>query len=155
LDNLINGTEIYTNRTSKDHRNKTIRVCEGLKLIRYNSKGEYILDENGILAIQDGGIENYLEKLGTEKDLDFIIKGLTKKSLKNQFWYNIVYVLIGGAIGLITTMATQYNKEAEIKQVQAQASAINDKHDSCQIGLQQMRLEITSLKNEIDFLKFS
>ncbi|PKQ46659.1 hypothetical protein [Confluentibacter flavum] len=74
-------------------------------------------------------------------------------SLKNQFWYNLMYVLIGGAIGLCTTMAVQYNEGEEIERLHKSAYELNDKHDSLNIGLHEMRLEIISLKTELDSLK--
>jgi len=66
-----------------------------------------------------------------------------------------MYVIIGGAIGLGTTMATQENKGEEIERLHKSAYELNDRHDSLKIGLQQMHLELTSLKKQVDSLKNS
>jgi len=138
-------------------REKSKELCKALNLIRVKSNSQYELDEKGILAIQDGGIENYLNNMRLDKDLERTVKDLTKKSLKNQVWYNIMYVtvggLIGGLIGFLTLLVTPNNTEILIQELHKMAEQEADNDDSFQIDIQQMRLEITSLERQIDSLK--
>jgi hypothetical protein len=49
-------------------REKSIELCKALNLIRVRSNSVYELDEKGVIVIQDGGIENYLNNLRLDKE---------------------------------------------------------------------------------------
>lgn len=144
--------------SSKDKlREKSNELCKALNLIRAKSNSQYELDEKGILAIQDGGIENYLNNMRLDKDLERTIKDLTKDNLNNQFKHNIIFVCIGGFIGLLTTaitMAVQPDSaEQYINKINEMVEQDMRISKDFQTDIQQMRSEITSLQNEIDSLK--
>ncbi|WP_445734785.1 hypothetical protein [Mariniflexile sp.] len=147
---------IQTHSTKKDVR-KALLICKALDFLSVKSGNLYELKENAILAIQDGGIEKYLENIRLDKDLEKTIKDLTKKSLKNQIWYNIMYVtvggIIGGLIGLLTLLVSPNNTEKLIQELHKMAKQKADNDDNFQTDIQQMRLEITSLEKQVDSLK--
>src|SRR5690606_15810297 len=87
-------------------RKKSIQICKSLNLIKDKPKSNYELDEKGIIVIQDGGIENYLNNLRLDKDLERTIKDLTKDNLEKHFKRNLIFVSLGGLIGFITGIAT-------------------------------------------------
>ena len=70
------------------------------------SGNQYQLCEKGILVIDDGGIEKYLENIKSGNDLDNEIKFFTGKRLKDDVKNNIKYITLGGFIGLITSIST-------------------------------------------------
>ncbi|MBU3012287.1 hypothetical protein KO506_12800 [Polaribacter vadi] len=135
-------------------KKKSFRVSKALELIKLTSqKYTYELSEKGVFAIQDGGIEKYLENIRTEKDLDLTIKELTNKRLKYDILYNIMYIFIGASIGLLTTLARPDNTEKYIEQLNKLSFEKTELNDSFQKRLNDMNIELSLLKNEIDTLK--
>ncbi|KJD31836.1 hypothetical protein PW52_16445, partial [Tamlana sedimentorum] len=150
---------VHDTGTSPDIKRKikSKKICKALNLIRLKSNNQYELDEKGILVIQDGGIENYLNNLRLDRDLEKTIKDLTKENLENQFKHNIIFVCLGGVIGLLTTAITMAVQPDSAKQYINKINEMveQDKRISkgLQTDIQQMRSEITSLKKQIDSLR--
>ena len=128
-----------------------------MNLIRAKSNSQYELDEKGILAIQDGGIENYLNNMRLDRDLERTVKDLTKENLEKQFKHNLIFVCLGGVIGLLTaaiTMAVQPDSaEQYINKLNEMVERDRLIYKDFQTDIQQMRSEITSLEKQIDSLK--
>ena len=72
LNLLFDNGHTSLNNQSNDLRRKSINICKSLNLIRNKSGTLFELDEKGVFAIQDGGIEKYLSNIRTEKDLELI-----------------------------------------------------------------------------------
>lgn len=69
LSELFNGDSVSEHKDISDLRSKAILTSKSLMLIKKSSNLNRIeLDEKGILAINDGGIENYLSKYSSDKD---------------------------------------------------------------------------------------
>jgi hypothetical protein len=151
LDNGLNNVVRF--HSSSEKVKKAIRICKALNFIKQTSPNSGELCENGILAIQDGGIEQYLSNKITEKDLDFTIKELTGKRLKYDILYNIMYVLIGALISFITILVQPDNSEKYIKQLNKLSSEKNELNDSFEKRLNDMNTLTLELKKEIDSLK--
>jgi hypothetical protein len=97
LSELLNGNTCSDNNGNTSLRKQSIRIFKGLNLIKPSTCAkQYELNNNGVLVLNDGGIEKYLLNVSTEKDLDITIKELTSKRLKYDVLYNIMYVLFGG-----------------------------------------------------------
>ena len=154
LSELLKGNPCSDNKGNSELQNKSIRICKALNLIRLSNSGkQYELNSNGVLVLNDGGIEKYLLNNNTEKDLDITIKRLTGKRLKYDILYNIMYVLIGGLIGTITVLVEPDNSKEYTKELHKLASDKVEHNDSFQKRLNDKNIEILSLKREIDSLK--
>ncbi|SHI77926.1 hypothetical protein SAMN04488096_104227 [Mesonia phycicola] len=153
IDKVLNSIYDHGNSSKIRVINKTRTIAVALNLIHEKEPLTFYLSENGILALQEGGIKNYLEKLGAEKDLDLIIKGLTKKSLKNQFLYNIMYVGVGGVIGILTILVTPDTTEKYIQELNKIVKQKNKNNSNLKTEIKQIRLEINSLKKQVNSLK--
>ncbi|NJX16748.1 hypothetical protein [Tamlana crocina] len=140
-------------------KGKSKELCKALNLIRIKSNSQYELDEKGIIVIQDGGIENYLNNLRLDKDLERTIKDLTKDNLEKQFKHNLIFVCLGGIIGLLTAAITMAVQPDSAKQYINKLNEMveQDKLISkdLQTDIQQMRSEITFLEKQIDSLKYA
>ena len=145
-------------------RNKAFNFAKALNLIRpkvFSKSNSYELDEKGIFAIQDGGIEKYLENIKVGKDLDETIKTLTSRRLENDVKNNLLYILLGGFIGLITSIsttvltlkATPDNTIKYIEQLNKLTSEKTEREYNLQKHLNDMSTELSLLENEIDSLK--
>ncbi|WP_372745289.1 hypothetical protein [Lutibacter sp.] len=154
-----NNVPIHSYGTSqKDKlREKSKELCKALNLIRAKSNSQYELDEKGILAIQDGGIENYLNNMRLDRDLERTVKDLTKENLEKQFKHNLIFVCLGGVIGLltaaITTAVQPDSAEQYINKLNEMVERDRLISKDFQTDIQQMRSEITSLEKQIDSLK--
>lgn len=110
LTELFQGDSVYDTKDNSDLRSKAILTSKSLMLIKKPSNSNRLeLDEKGILAINDGGIENYLSKYSSEKDLDSAIKKLTSKRLKYDIFYNFLYVILGALLTNIPTLIKYVN----------------------------------------------
>ncbi|MGV8995237.1 MAG: hypothetical protein ACOH1O_14145 [Flavobacterium sp.] len=110
LSELFNGDSVSEHKDISDLRSKAILTSKSLMLIKKSSNLNRIeLDEKGILAINDGGIENYLSKYSSDKDLDSIIKKLTSKRLKYDIFYNLSYVIFGAILTNIPALIKYIN----------------------------------------------
>ena len=110
LSELFNGDSVSEHKDISDLRSKAILTSKSLMLIKKSSNLNSIeLDEKGILAINDGGIENYLSKYSSDKDLDSIIKKLTSKRLKYDIFYNLSYVIFGAILTNIPALIKYIN----------------------------------------------
>ncbi len=147
------------NNQNTEIESKAINICKSLNLIRFKANSIFELDEKGVFAIEDGGIEKYLENIRTEKNLEQIIRKLTSKRLKNEIWHNLMYVtvggIIGGLIGLLTLLVSPNNTEKLIQELHKTVEQKGDNNDNFQTDIQQMRSEIISLKTEVDSLRNS
>ncbi|SDW98019.1 hypothetical protein SAMN05444411_102592 [Lutibacter oricola] len=137
---------------------KAFRIIKALNILKLKkSPSTYELSENSIIVIQDGGIKKYLENIRTEKNLDSTIKQLTSKRLKNDVWYNIMYVGLGGIIGIITSIGVELVKPKSVEEdiVKLHKSAFDKvvRDDNFQKRLNDMNTELLSLKNKLDSLK--
>ena len=161
IDKVLTSIYAHGNSTKVTVKNKTRTIAVALKLIQEKERGIYVLDENGVLVLQDGGIENYLENLRLDKDLEKTIKDLTSKRLKNEVKNNLMYVSVGGIIGIVTailtviltSVVTPDKTGQQIEQLNKLTIDTHVEQSHLQTDLQQMRSEIISLQNEIDSLK--
>lgn len=98
LNELLIGNACSDNKENKVVRNKSIRICKALNLIKHSDSGkQYVLAEKAVLVLNDGGIEKYLHNYKEEKNLDTEIKLLTFKKLKYEqlpakFWWLIIII---------------------------------------------------------------
>lgn len=96
LNELLIGNVCSDNKENTEVRNKSIRICKALNLIKHSdSRKQYVLAEKAVLVLNDGGIEKYLHNYIEEKNLDTEIKLLTFKKLKYEqlpakFWWLII-----------------------------------------------------------------
>lgn len=146
--------------STKKYVSKALLICKALDFLSVKSGNLYELKEKAILAIQDGGIENYLENIRLDKDLEKTIKDLTSKKLKNETRNNILFTSLGGVLGIIAsivavvlTSVMQSEKKEERKQLNKQTYDMRVEQNHLQTDIQQMRLEITSLEKQVDSLK--
>lgn len=147
LSELLNGNNCSDNNGNTSLRKQSIRICKGLNLIKPSTCAkQYELNNNGVLVLNDGGIEKYLLNVSTEKDLDITIKELTSKRLKYDVLYNIMYVLFGGLIGIITILVQPDNSKEYIKEIHKLASEKVEHNDNFQKHLNDINIEILSLK---------
>jgi hypothetical protein len=141
----------YNNRNQNTR--KAMQYCLSLNLFRVKSSSQYQLDEKGIFAIQDGGIEKYLSNARIEKNLDFKIKELTRKSLKQDFKNNILYIFIGGLMSTIPLVINEYSKKQEsilLNKLLSEKNELEQDLKKIQNHMNTLQLE---LKTEIDSLK--
>lgn len=98
LNELLIGNVCSDNKENTAVRNKSIRICKALNLIKHSdSRKQYVLAEKAVLVLNDGGIEKYLHNYIEEKNLDTEIKLLTFKKLKYEqlpakFWWLIIII---------------------------------------------------------------
>jgi hypothetical protein len=110
LNELLKGNACSDNKENTELRNKSIRICKALNLIKNSNSGkQYVLAEKAVLVFNDGGIEKYLLNYKEEKNLDTDIKHLTLKKLKYEqlpakFWWLII--IITAFVSIFTTWAT-------------------------------------------------
>tara|TARA_R110000868_G_C10527294_1_gene733682 strand:+ start:74 stop:607 length:534 start_codon:yes stop_codon:yes gene_type:complete len=159
LSNGLNDRTIPVHSSNKNI-SKALLICKALDFITHKSNSEHELKEKAILAIQDGGIENYLNNLRLDRDLEKTIKDLTKKSLENEVKNNLKYVAVGGFLGIIAsivavvlTSVMQSEGKEERKQLNKQSYDMRVEQNHLQTDLQQMRSDITSLEKKVDSLK--
>ena len=154
LSELLKGNACSNNSENTELQKKSIRICKALNLIKLSNSGrQYELSNNGVFVLNDGGIEKYLFNVSIEKDLDVTIKQLTSKRLKYDVLYNIIYVLFGGLIGVITILVQPDNSKEYITKIHKLASDKAERDGSFQKRLNDKNIEILSLKKEIYFLK--
>ena len=162
LRNLLKGGQCSDNKDNSELIKESIRVCKVLKLIELTHSGkQYQLCEKGILVIDDGGIEKYLGNIKIGNDLDNEIKFFTGKRLKDDVNNNIKYIALGGFIGLITSISTtvltlKATPDNTIKYIEQLNKLTSEKteHDyNLQKHLNDMNIELSLLKNQIDSLK--
>jgi hypothetical protein len=154
----ISNCYLHNPKKYKSDNEKAFIYCKALKLVKSNgTKDQYELDENGVLVIDHGGIKTYLENIKIEKELNNNIKILTEKSLKNDFLKNIFYIFIGGLIGLMSSYiltTTQSKSEDRIIQLSKLLNEKNESKVDFQKHLNDMNIELLSLKKGIDSLKY-
>jgi hypothetical protein len=161
LKKLFKNELVSMNNQNTEIESKAINICKSLNLIRFKANSIFELDEKGVFAIEDGGIEKYLENIRLYKDLEKTIKDLTSKRLKNEVKYNLMYVSLGGVIGIVTSILTVVltlwvipdKTEQQIEQLNKSTFDMSVEQSHFQTDLQQMRSEIVSLKTEINSLK--
>tara|TARA_R110001592_G_C13042295_1_gene739401 strand:- start:45 stop:569 length:525 start_codon:yes stop_codon:yes gene_type:complete len=157
IDFVLNEASISGKLAHSFKRNdltyKAIQYCLSLNFIRTKSNSEYELDEKGIFAIQDGGIEKYLYNIRSEKDLDKAIKVLISRNLKYQFLYSVILVILGFLLSFVPNELNESKKKLETKQLQKSISEKSELNDSYQKLLNHKNTLILELKHEIDSLK--
>ena len=138
---------------------KAFVFCNGLNLIRaksFSKTKSYELDEKGIFAIQDGGIEKYLENIRTEKDLDNQIKRLTKKRLEWEYGVNFLFLIIGA---LITFFVTKFSESDNQKLTKEKLNNLKvEMYDSIsknRIRLNEQNIKLLDIKTLTDSLKIN
>lgn len=158
IDNLLSELTEFNSCgltvSTPDIRRKAIEFSKALNLIRnkQNSKS-YELDEKGVFVLDDGGINAYLKNIRTEKDLDSTIRYLTSKRLKYDILYNILYVVIGGLIGLVTALSLPNTSRESIDELQRLESENIKRNEYFQKEQNIMRIQIFELNQKIDSLK--
>ena len=134
---------------------EAFRVSKALSLIRSKStKATFELSEKGIFAIEDGGIEKYLENIRTEKDLDNQIRRLTKKRLEWEYFVNILFLFSGGIITYFFTGLSEKQTEQEyIDKLHQVKSEMYDSISSNRIRLNEQNIKLLDIKILTDSLK--
>ena len=125
------------NEGQKKHIKKTFGD-EGLKEI------ENLVDSHGI---NRKIIETKNLKTNTELAL------ATLKKLKRDFWYNIIYIFLGFALGFIPTKLTEDKNLNTIELMNKQLLEKNEQQTHFEIEFQKMRLELSSIKKEMELKK--
>lgn len=114
LNELLSGNACSDNRENTELRNKSIRICKALNLIKPTKNGkQYELSEKAVLVLNNGGIEKYLINDKKEKNIDSDIKNLTLKKLKFEqfpakFWWLIIFIM-----AIISVLTTWVNNQIE------------------------------------------
>tara|TARA_R110002033_G_scaffold170595_1_gene213484 strand:+ start:596 stop:1117 length:522 start_codon:yes stop_codon:yes gene_type:complete len=146
---------ISSNSGVSNIKSEAFRVAKALSLIRNKSTNTtFELSEKGVFAIQDGGIEKYLENIRTEKDLDNAIRRLTKKRLEWEYFINILFLFAGGIITYFFTGLSEKQTEQEyINKLHQVKSEMYDSISKTQIRLNEQNTLILDIKNVTDSLK--
>jgi hypothetical protein len=129
------------------------RVCKSFNFIYLNDNTSAELTEKGVDVLQDGGIEKYLKNIENEKTLENAIKILTSKKLKYDVWYNIAYILVGGLLGVTTSLVIPDKSKEYIKELNKSTFDKFELNDSFQKHLNDKNILILSLQKELDSLK--
>ncbi len=122
------------NEEQKKHIEKTFGK-EGLKEI------ENLVDSHGINRKM---IETKNLKTNTELAL------ATLKKFKNDFWYNIFYIVFGFLLGFIPVKLNEDKNSKAIELLNKQLIEKNEINNNFQTDVQQMRLELISIKKEME-----
>lgn len=129
------------NEDQRKHIEKTFGK-EGLKEV------ENLVDSHGV---NRKIIETKNLKANTELAL------ATLKSSKSEFWKNLLLVIIGAVLGYFPTFYQSSKNENKIIEViellNKQLLEKNEINSSFQTDVQQMRLELTLLKKELESIK--
>ncbi|MEZ4793465.1 MAG: hypothetical protein R2783_08415 [Gelidibacter sp.] len=152
-DQILFSIYHYGNSRKTSKRDKPISLLTSLRLIEQKAQSQYILGENGMLAILDGSVEKYLENLRLEKELDGTIKRLTGKRLKYEIWNNIIYVLIGAVLASVPNLVNEAKNSKEVESLTKSISEINELKSNYQKQLNHTNTLILELKNEVNDLK--
>lgn len=134
---------------------KAFRISKALGLIRLKSSPTtYELSEKGVFAIQDGGIEKYLENIRVEKDLDNQIRRLTKKRLEWEYGINFLFLILGA---LITFLVTKFSESDSQKQTIRKSNNLKlemfDSISNNRILLNEQNIRLLDIKILTDSLK--
>src|SRR5690606_1748980 len=110
------GSGFITYVSSSELRLKSIHTCKALGLIRQKVSSKSILfelDEKGVFAIQDGGIEEYLSNIREDRFLDGQIKRLTKKRLEWEYIINFLFLMTGALLTFIFTNISESTNQKQ------------------------------------------
>ena len=129
------------------------RVCKSFNFIYLNDSTSAELTEKGVDVLQDGGIEKYLKNIENEKTLESAIRNLTSKKLKYDVWYNIAYILVGGILGVMTSLVIPDKSKEYIEELNKSTFEKFELNDSLQRHLNDKNTLILSLQKELDSLK--
>jgi hypothetical protein len=164
IDELLNDISIsdcylHTPKKDKTEKEKAFIYCKALKLVRLNgTPKQYELDEKGVLVIDQGGIEKYLENKKIEKELNNNIKILTKKNLNNDFRNNIIYAVFGAILGLCISVLSPWvlpnNASEKTELLNTLVIDKNERDLDYQKRLNAINIELLSLRKRIDSLKY-
>jgi hypothetical protein len=155
----ISDCYLYKPKKDKSDKEKAFIYCKALELVRSNgTKGQYELDGKGVLVIDQGGIEKYLENIKIEKELNNNIKILTEKNLGNDFRNNIIYAVFGAILGLcisvLSLWALPNNTSEKIELLNTLVIEKNERDLDYQKRLNAINIELLSLRKGIDSLKY-
>ncbi|WP_158850958.1 hypothetical protein [Algibacter sp. L1A34] len=157
IDDLILNlpeNEIESLSNASDSRRKSIYYCRALGLIKrhYKYPAQFVLDEKGFLVIEDGGIKKYLDKIRKDKDLDTAIKELTHNNLRKEVAVSVFLVILGTVLGYAPVFLSEDKTIEVIESLSTSLQKSTNLNTSYQNEVQQMYLEIDSLKTELDSL---
>lgn len=153
LQMALNDGQIYFTKETDDITVKGFRICKSLNLIRQKPSGLFELDEKGVFAIQDGGIEKYLYNIREDKLLDSQIKRLTKKRLEWEYGINFLFVILGAVLTFtVTKFSESDNQKQAIEKIHSLKSKTNDSISKIQKHLNEQNELIFDIKNKIDSL---
>jgi hypothetical protein len=76
----------------------------------------------------------------------------TLKKLKSDFWQNIFFIILGVAIGYLPNLLSEDKTTEAIELMNTLMIEKQKQHEDFQTEAHQMRLELSSLKKEIDSL---
>ena len=77
----------------------------------------------------------------------------TLKKLKKDFWFNIFYIVLGFALGFVPLSMKQDKSTSAIIELTKSINEKNAQKIEIQTEFHKMRLEITSLRKELESLK--
>ena len=145
---------VVGNDTSSEINNKAFRISKALGILVLKTKPvTYELTEKGIIVIQDGGIEEYLKNIRTEKFLDNQIKRLTKRKLDNEIRNNFLFALFGSLLTFFVTKFSESNTQKEtLLQQNKLKFEILDSISKNRKHLHEQNKVILSLEKRIDSL---
>lgn len=152
LQMALNDGQIYFTKETDDITEKGFRICKSLNLIRQKPSGLFELDEKGVFAIQDGGIEKYLYNIREDKLLESQIKRLTKKRLEWEYGINFLFVILGAVLTFTVTKISESDNQRQAIEKISLKSKTNDSISKIQKHLNEQNTLILDIKNKIDSL---
>lgn len=152
LQMALNDGQIYFTKETDDTTEKGFRICKSLNLIRQKPSGLFELDEKGVFAIQDGGIEKYLYNIREDKLLESQIKRLTKKRLEWEYGINFLFVILGAVLTFTVTKISESDNQRQAIEKISLKSKTNDSISKIQKHLNEQNTLILDIKNKIDSL---
>ncbi|WP_452229609.1 hypothetical protein [Lacinutrix sp. MEBiC02404] len=150
-----NGAICYDSST--EARKKAFWISKSLNLIKQSpnySKLYYELEEKGVIAIEEGGIENHLSNIKSEKSLDSTIRRLTKKRLEWEYLINIFFLLAGGFVTYLFTGLSENRDQKKFNtKIYQVKTELNDTLSNIKTRLDHQNTLIINLKKTTDSLK--
>jgi hypothetical protein len=106
-------------------------------------------------------LDNIMDAKGTRRDLIEVtnikrnteLAVATLKKIKSEFWFNILYIVVGFVLGLLPTIMSESKEKVTIELLNILAVERSEQQKRSEIDAQKMRSEISFLKRELDSLK--
>lgn len=139
-------------------RLKSIHTCKALGLVREKRTQKQVLfelDEKGVFAIQDGGMEKFLSNTREDRFLDSQIKRLTKKRLELEYGIHLLFLIVGALLTFFFTNISESTNQKKInKKIETLKGELNSSISKIQIQQDEQDILIIDIKNVTDSLTF-